>query len=137
VTAHCKCYNDEGKKVGYLETYVLDNPDAMGHRFMLKNGTLDVHFTKDSDLLYEQPITEEVAIAFPELAPYVDRPDAYLFTLVGDHNKDNETSLQWEATGCLVNSNYLEVRCVFLVFMVDDEPQTQKCIGCHWFIGRK
>lgn len=137
---HCRCYNDCGKEVGFLETYKIDTPGAFGHRWILKNGSsLDVHFTENSDLFYQQPVTGEVVAAFPELAPYINRPDAIFITFVGNHNKCNPTSLQWEATGEFKHSNYVEVRCVFLAFVVEDEPLPafQQCLGCHWFIGKK
>jgi hypothetical protein len=100
---------------------------------------LDVHYTASSDVTDVRPIDASIVDAFPELAPYVGNPSAVILTLNGNHNKDNPNSVQWVAEGSLRKVNYVEVRCAYLAFVNESLPfpQPQKCLGCHWFLGRK
>lgn len=138
VVTHCRCYNNKGKEVGYIETYTIPNPDAMGHRWRLKDGSyLDVNFTNASDILNVQPVNADTVKAFPEASSYIANPNARLLILSGNHYKGSPQALKWEARGKLRCANYVEVRCVFLAIVQPNGfAQPIQCLGCHWFLGQ-
>lgn len=137
VIAHCRCFNDKGCEVGFLETFTVDVPNANGHRWVLDEGSLEVIFAVPSDLLCIQPVDCTAVAAFPEVALEMCNPNAQLWILNGNHAKCDAGSLSWNGTGKLKHTNYVEVRCVFLVYVDNSVPSLQKCLGCHWFLGHK
>ena len=136
--SHCKVYNDQGEKLGYVESYYVNIPNATGHHFCLEDGgSLDVQFSTTADIVTQQSINSATIAAFPELEPYAANTNAVILISSGNHHKKDNGTFAWKAKGSLSDANYLEVRSVFLVFIETDGPHYQRCLGCNWFIGRE
>lgn len=136
----CLAFNDQGCLEGFVESLSgsIDPVTAADHRFVVKDGCLEVTFKVNTDLLYQVPVDCAAIAAFPEVAPYVCVPDAQLWIFSGNHSKCDLGTLAWKGQGSLKHANYVEVRCVFLVLPGENQtPRVEKCLGCHWFIGRK
>ena len=130
--AKCPLFNDQGHKIGCTATYAVGEA-AVRHEWSLKDGSkLKVEIS--NGLSYFSPVDEAVVSSFPELAQYLNNPNAGLLSFESNHSKKGDPAvIQWHGTGSFKNVNYIEFRYVYLT-LYDNIDQ---CLGCHWFIGKK
>ncbi len=125
----CALYGEKGTQVGTTATYAVSE-GVVRHHWDLKCGSLDI--VVESTLAYvTSPLDESVIISFPELAPYLNNPDAGLLTFESNATKGSSVVQSWVGTGKLKKINYVEFRCVYLTI----NGNITQCLGCHWFFG--
>lgn len=130
--AKCPLFNDQGSEVGCTATYPVGQ-DAVRHEWKLKDGSKLVAEISNG-LSYFSPVDEAVVSSFPELAAYLNNPNAALLSFESNHSKNGDPAvIQWQGTGSFKKVNYIEFRCVYLTL----GGNIVECLGCHWFIGKK
>jgi hypothetical protein len=130
--AKCPLFNQQGCEVGRTVTYAVGE-DAVRHEWSLKDGsTLKIEIL--NGVTYFSPVDDAVVSSFPELASYLNNPNAGLLSFESNHSKHGDPAIvQWNGTGSFKKVNYIEFRCVYLTL----NGNITECLGCHWFIGKK
>lgn len=135
-TGKFKIVDNSGCEVGYTQT--LNGPTGLEQKWVTKDGTLEAKFQPGVPVRFTTPITPAVVKAFPTVAPYLGT-DAELWIFAADYNKcDLESVIFLKGSGAFKKTNYVEIRCVFLVLKDSNGvPYFDRCIGCYWLLGRK
>ncbi len=133
-----RLYDNYGVKVGFEESSATADPNVIAHKFALNCGdTLKLEFTADTAVVEILPVDTAVVAAFPELAPFLDNPNAQIRILSGNSLKTDPGVISWKGTGVFKDVNYVETRCVYLALVENSIFRVLSAVGCHWFIGFK
>lgn len=132
-----RLFDNYGVKVGYEQSSMTNDPAVSSHVWVLDCGDkLFVEFRNDADIMINMPVDATIVASFPELAPYLGNPNASVTFFIGNHYKENDPgTIVWNGTGVFKNTNYVEVRCVFLVMTENNVPDIVQSLGCHYFLG--
>lgn len=143
----CKLFDEDGTFVGHIVEHPADVNGNVLHEMKLDDGS-NLKVTTSEDIGVINNFGPVDTLSFPELAAYANDASYRILTVSTNVYKGVNT-LSWDPTGAYKTRDFdhdgqadfqgpvksIEVRCVFLVQMVNDVPVIKGCLKCHYFIG--
>lgn len=126
-------FDRHGCDVGRVSAASDSENGPVTNIFHLHDGSkLEVLLNKQSTLVSMFPVDELTVQCFPEVAQYLNDPNAKVMITSCNHTKRKDSNvLSWKGRCLFKKANVLQVRCAFL--LLNDKIHEQ--LGCQWFIG--